>query len=138
VTHYTDAPDTLPLLRVTAETDPDSATRCSAAGFLIRDYQEQDFALPLLKRPLHDVDGDVRRNAAKEIVRSVGNIIWQILLSKDMNAGYFWLDSQATIDEKRVQQAAEKLNMTPDAVRVQYEEIAREIPLRLAWRGRES
>lgn len=133
VRHYKDTPDTLPLLRMTAESDPDGTLRCRAAGILIRDYQEQDFALPLLKRLLHDANVGVRRVAVEEIARAGGNETWEKLLSEYFTAGIFGLDSQATIDEERVLLAAEELKMTPEAVRVQYEEIAREIPLHLAW-----
>jgi hypothetical protein len=52
-------------------------------------------------------------------------------------SGKYWycLDSKALIDEKRVEEAAKELELPPETIRQHYEEIAKEIPLRLSWKA---
>jgi hypothetical protein len=60
---------------------------------------------------------------------------WQKLLSEPFVViDWGWLDSKALIDEKRVEQAANKLALPPETIRQHYEDIAKEIPLCLAWK----
>jgi predicted ArsR family transcriptional regulator len=57
------------------------------------------------------------------------------MLSQDFGGIEPWLDSKAFIEKKRVEEAAKVLGLPPETIRQHYENIAQEIPLRLAWKA---
>jgi len=53
------------------------------------------------------------------------------LLTEDFDGFYGWIDSKTFIDEKRVNEAAKELDLSTETIRKHYEEIAKEMPLKL-------
>jgi hypothetical protein len=57
------------------------------------------------------------------------------LLYKYLNIYGPLLDPQKSIGEKRVSEAAEKLNLSVEEIRRRYEAIAQRIPIKLSWQA---
>jgi hypothetical protein len=57
-----------------------------------------------------------------------------MLVSLNLDTFTPGLDLSKPIDEDRVQRAAAKLGLTHEEVRARYDALAKEFPLRLAWR----
>jgi hypothetical protein len=54
-------------------------------------------------------------------------------LSRDLDSFTPWLDPLELITQTRVEQAAEKLNLSTNVIRQLYQEITVDIPLILEW-----
>ena len=134
--HYTQTPGILPLIKEFATDNKERWTRRAAVKSLAKYYSQNKEVLSLLWKILTDEEeyADVRSAAIGGVVKHYSET-WQNLLSRYFLVDDFveWLDSQEFIDEKRVENAAEALELSPDTIRQHYEAIAKEIPLRLSW-----
>jgi len=136
--HYQDRPGTYSLLQQVVQDDKHEYVRRAAVWSLAKHYQDRPEVLPMLQQIIIDDEeaSEVRRNAVGGLASISYDNTWQVLLS-----GHFigigdwdWLDSKALIDEERVEEAAETLKLSPKTIRQHYEDIAKEIPLRLSWK----
>jgi predicted NACHT family NTPase len=137
--HYPDRPETYSLLQQVVQDDPHEYVRSQAVSSLAEHYPDHPEVLPMLQQIIinDEETSRVRRSAVAELAK-MSYDTGQILLSKDFWLIFIneeWLDSKALIDEKRVEEAAKKLKLPPETIRQHYEDIAKEIPLRLAWKA---
>jgi HEAT repeat protein len=127
--HYRDQADTYPLLKDCLQ-DEDSDVRRAAVKALAEHYRDQADTYPLLKGCLQDEDSDVRRAAVKALAKwHYSEGIKALLLSRDLDNSYPWLDPQEPISQQHITQAAEKLKLSETEIRHHYEEIIVNIPL---------
>ncbi|EDN70327.1 signal transduction protein with Nacht domain [Beggiatoa sp. PS] len=136
--YYQYRPETYSRIRKMVQDDKSEYVRREAVSSLSQYYQDRPETYSLLQQVIQDNKYEsVRRAAVKEIARNHYDETWQILLLKDFyNLWHWsgWLDSKALIDEERIAEAAKRLEMSPETIRQHYEDIAKEIPLRLAWK----
>jgi hypothetical protein len=138
VKYYSEASDTLPLLQKIATDDPNSSFRLLVIDNFPKHYSDASDTLQqrLQQLAIQDPDESNRRNLVGRLAKHYYNETWQKLLSENFFGinDWSWLDSKAIIDEERVEEAAEELELSPETIRQHYEDIAKEIPLRLAWK----
>jgi len=134
--HYTYAPDTQSLLLQIATNDQEnSVVRRHTINVLLKDHTNTPETL-LPQQVITEIkEADVREAAVKKFAKNCHNDTWLELLSQDLDGYSPWLDSKELIDDKRVEEAAKELEFSPETIRQHYENIAKEIPLRLAWKA---
>jgi HEAT repeat protein len=132
--HFRDAPETQPLLLDRARNDQGANVRWAAIRALAEHFRDAPETKPLLlDRARTDEDADVRRAALISWAQAYSNERNARLLSRDLDGVAPGLDPHEPVSEAQVEQAAERLRLTPDEVRAAYEELARQVPLTLSW-----
>jgi len=134
VRYHSKAFDTKLLLRQVATNDTSYFVRRTAIKHLVKYNSEASDTLSLLRKVVADDPDESNRKFFVGILAKGYNEIWKKLLTEDFDGRWLWLDSKALIDEKRVEDAAKVLKLPPATIRQHYEDIAKEIPLRLAWK----
>jgi HEAT repeat protein/energy-coupling factor transporter ATP-binding protein EcfA2 len=131
--YYIQDPEVLPLHKQLATDNKDKWVRHAAVESLAKHYTSNSEVLSLLRKIMTDEEeARVRQQAVEGIAKHYDDA-WQILLSQYLNGIEPWLDPKAFIDDGRVEEAAEALQLSPETIRQHYEAIAQEIPLRLSW-----
>jgi hypothetical protein len=139
--HYKERPETYSLLQQVVQKDKHEDVRRAAVESLAEHYKERSEVLPMLQKMIIDDEetSEVRSTAVGGLAKLSYDDTWQKLLSKDFSPRnivfYNWLDSKTIIDEKRVEEAAKELELSPKTIRQHYEDIAKEIPLQLSWKA---
>jgi hypothetical protein len=127
--------DTLRLFRERAQNDPEPGPRAEALGALAEHAAvDPDTLCFVRERAVVDEDGNVRGAGLLAWARATAERSEAVVVSLDLDAYMPGLDLSKPIDEDRVQRAAAKLGLTREEVRTRYDALAREFPLRLAWR----
>jgi len=129
--YYQDQPETYPLITQCLQ-DEHEDVRQAAVGALAENYQDRPEIYPLLTLSLQDKHEDVRQEAVGAFANNY-QLVKRKLLSRDFDSQDPWLDPFEPITEDQIEQAAKKLNLSPEAIRQHYQEIAVEIPLQLEW-----
>jgi hypothetical protein len=88
---------------------------------------------PLLKR-LADEEADVRIAALAALAKICEDETDRKLLTRHFDGDWSWLDPQDPVDEKRVKDAARKLELSEADVRHRYERLAEKYHLKLEWK----
>jgi len=131
--YYTEVPETLTLLQQLATHDKESFV-CSTALRVLGEYyiDVPDILSWLWQIITNSENACLRREAVGGVIKNYDEIL-QKLLSQSLDETWPWLDSKELIDEERVNQAAEELELSSETIRQYYENIAQEIPLQLSW-----
>ncbi len=135
--HYRSHPDTKPLVLDLARNDSDGNVRSGAlwplAHYFRNDPETKTLLLDLART---DHDEGVRRSALLRWAGAYRGRSDVVLLSRDLDGFDPGVDLHAPIDLDFVKEAAAKLGEVEKELRRAYEELAEEVPLRLAWRER--
>ena len=132
--HYQDRPEIYLLLQQIIQNDKHEDVRIAVVSSLAKHYQDHPETHSLLQQVIqNDKHENVRRAIVGEIAVCFHNKIWQKLLMGG-NIIWIWIDPKALIDKERVEKAAKVLNLPIATIRKHYEDIAKEIPLRLEWK----
>jgi len=133
--HYQDRPETYSLLQQVIQNDKCKNVRYDVVCSLAKHYKEYQDTLPALQHiMINDENSAVRKRAVGELATISYDDTWQKLLTEYFSGNSWWLDSKAFINEERIKEAAKELKLSSKIIRQHYEDIAKEIPLRLAWK----
>jgi energy-coupling factor transporter ATP-binding protein EcfA2 len=137
--YHSKTSDTKLLLRQVATNDTSYFVRRTVIKHLVKDNSEASGTLLLLQKVVADDPDESNRKFFVGILAKGYNEIWKKLLTEDFDGKVFdgkltWLDSKAFINEERIKEAAKELKLSSKIIRQHYEDIAKEIPLRLAWK----
>ncbi|MDM8568555.1 HEAT repeat domain-containing protein [Thiotrichales bacterium HSG1] len=133
--HYQDRPKTYSLLQKVVQDDGHEYGRRAAVSSLAEYYKDRTETYLLLQQVIQDDKHEYVRSAAIEaIAKHYHDEAWQKLLTKNFDGKWPWLDSKSTVKKKQVWKATKKLNLPHATIRKYYEDIAKEIPLRLEWK----
>jgi hypothetical protein len=122
------------LLLKRARNEKDAVVRRIALGALAAHSRDAPETKPLLlDHARNDQDATVRGAALISWAQAYSNERNARLLSRDLDGVAPGLDPHEPVSEAQVNQAAERLRLTPDEVRAAYEELARQVPLTLSW-----
>jgi hypothetical protein len=92
-------------------------------------------AVETLIKKLDDKNDWVRRNALGALAKIQEDEVDRRLLSKYFDGKWGFLDPQDPIDDKRVKEAAEELELSEEEVRQRYEKLAEKYKLRISWQA---
>jgi hypothetical protein len=134
--HFRDAQETKPFLLDCARNHKHEDVRYTAIKALAEHFRDAPETEPLLlERLREDEDAYVRRAALLAWAQAYSNGRNARLLSLGLDGIFPGLDPHEPISEAQVEKAAEGFGLTRDEVRVAYEELARQVPLKLSWQS---
>jgi hypothetical protein len=115
---------------VNALRDDERAVRASAARALSR--IKTDRALSALRDLASSDDGEARSDAFDALLDLCEDDVDRRLVTRDLDGLYPYIDPPAEIDDARIRNAAERLEIPAGEVRSRYEALARLFPLKLS------